>query len=104
MKKLMALLLALSLLCTLPLPAAVFAEDSDFQIDENGVLTKYLGSGGDVVIPDGISAIGEKAFKDCENLTSVVIPDGVTSIGKYAFSGCKSLTRSILLHFPLAPV
>ena len=52
MKKLMALLLALSLLCTLPLPAAVFAEDSDFQIDENGVLTKYLGSGGDVVIPD----------------------------------------------------
>ena len=96
MKKLMALLLALSLLCTLPLSAAVFAEDSDFQIDENGVLTKYLGSGGDVVIPDGSSAIGEEAFKDCENLTSVVIPDGVTSIGKFAFSWCKNLTSVII--------
>lgn len=51
MKKLMALLLALSLLCTLPLSAAVFAEDSDFQI-EDGVLMKYLGSGGDVDIPN----------------------------------------------------
>ena len=27
---------------------------SDFVIDENGVLTAYLGAGGDVVVPDGV--------------------------------------------------
>ena len=37
--------------------------ESDFEIDENGVLTKYHGDGGDVVIPEGITEIGEKALK-----------------------------------------
>jgi len=36
--------------------------------------------------------IGDKAFKDCENLTGVTIPDSVTSIGRYAFDGCTVLT------------
>ena len=30
---------------------------SDFQI-ENGVLVKYTGNGGDVVIPEGVTSIG----------------------------------------------
>ena len=34
---------------------------SDFII-ENGVLKKYVGPGGDVVIPEGVTAIGELAF------------------------------------------
>ncbi|MBO7243365.1 MAG: leucine-rich repeat domain-containing protein, partial [Alistipes sp.] len=39
-----------------------------------------------------VTLIGDRAFYDCDSLTSVTIPDGVTSIGKYAFCGCDSLT------------
>ena len=34
---------------------------SDFVI-ENGILTEYKGSGGDVVIPDGVTSIRSGAF------------------------------------------
>ena len=44
-----------------------------------------------ITIPDSVTSIGEMAFRDCSSLTSVTIPDGVTSIGDYAFSGCSSL-------------
>ena len=64
---------------------------SDFAI-ENGVLTKYTGKGGSVVIPDGVTIIGKAAFRKCKSLTDVTIPNGVTSIGDYAFDGCMSLT------------
>ena len=35
---------------------------SDFVI-ENGVLKKYTGKGGDVVIPEDVKEIGENAFE-----------------------------------------
>ena len=63
---------------------------NDFVI-ENGVLIKYQGPGGDVVIPDGVTRIDDMAFTGCTSLTSVVISEGVTSIGDSAFSGCKGL-------------
>ena len=65
---------------------------SDFVI-ENGVLKKYIGAGGDVVIPDGVTAIGDAAFAACSSVTAVTIPDSVTSIGKRAFVRCWSLMR-----------
>ena len=43
-------------------------------------------------IPNGIQSIGENAFANCKELTSITIPNGVTSIGDYAFYGCESLT------------
>ena len=65
---------------------------NDFII-ENGVLKKYVGSGGDVVIPEGMTSIGAFAFFNCSNLTSVTIPESVTSIGDSAFYSCSSLTN-----------
>ena len=44
-----------------------------------------------VTIPGSIAAIEGSAFSHCSNLTSATILDGVTSIGKFAFSDCSSL-------------
>lgn len=91
----------------------IIMENQDFVI-ENGVLKKYNGPGGDVVIPEGVKSIeraffwcrgltsvtipgsvrkiGESAFEECTRLTSVTIPEGVTEIGWCTFKECTSLT------------
>ena len=45
-----------------------------------------------IIIPDNVTAIGERAFDFCDSLTSVEIPNSVTSIGDWAFNSCYSLT------------
>ena len=48
-----------------------------------------------VILADGVTEIGFRAFADCKNLESITIPDGVTKIGGNAFSRCgnfKSIT------------
>ena len=45
-----------------------------------------------VVISDGVTSIGDDAFRGCSRLTSVTIPDSVTRIGHSAFNSCRSLT------------
>ena len=63
---------------------------------ESGVLVSYKGAGGDVTVPDGVTAIGEGAFKGCTALTSLRLPNGVVEIGKSAFEGCTALARVTL--------
>ena len=47
-----------------------------------------------VLLPDGITHIGNVAFADCANLTHIDIPNSVTSLGNGAFSwtGLQSVT------------
>ena len=42
-------------------------------------------------IPDGVTAIGDRAFSGYSSLKSIQIPNGIISIGNYAFSNCDSL-------------
>ena len=44
------------------------------------------------IIPNSVTSIGYKAFRDCRGLTSITIPNSVTSIGGSAFYGCSGLT------------
>ena len=46
-----------------------------------------------VVIEKGVTSIENKAFHNCNSLTSITIPDSVTSIGSFAFDSCSSLTN-----------
>ena len=45
-----------------------------------------------VFILDGVTSIGDHAFRDCSGLSSVTIPNSVTSIGICAFYDCSGLT------------
>ena len=46
-----------------------------------------------IVIKDGVTSIGNRAFEYCSKLTQVTIPSGMTSIGESAFAGCSALTQ-----------
>ena len=64
---------------------------------EGGVLVECADkSATSVVIPDGVTAIGDVAFAYCRSLSSVVIPESVTEIGRGAFEGCKSLSSVVI--------
>ena len=41
-----------------------------------------------VEIPEGITTIGNSAFRFCTSLQNLVIPDSVTQVSNYAFSNC----------------
>ena len=65
--------------------------------DNNVTITKVeAGNETSIVIPDKldggtVTAIGYKAFTDCETLESITLPQNITSIGSSAFKNCAAL-------------
>lgn len=45
----------------------------------------------EVTIDEGVTRIGKKAFKNCQNFPSVTIPASVESVGENAFGSCAKL-------------
>ncbi|MBD5426593.1 MAG: leucine-rich repeat domain-containing protein [Treponema sp.] len=73
--------------CAFPKPKM-----SSGTIDDNGVLTKYNNSTATtVVIPEGVTGIGEAAFRLKTMLEHLTIPVSVTSIESNAFAQCTNL-------------
>lgn len=76
---------------------AYASSTGDFTIEDQGgvkVLTAYTGSSQEVVIPDGVQKIGERAFYD-KGITQVTVPDSVTTIAGHAFQN-NNLTKLTL--------
>lgn len=96
-KRLLALLTALTLCLGLAAPVLAAAPDPNDFVISDGILLEYRGSGGHVVIPSGVRAIGGGAFDEGTAVSSVVIPSGVTYIGIQAFRNCIALSR---VEFP----
>ncbi len=49
-----------------------------------------------VTIPKSVTSIGQGAFSGCSSLTSVSIPNSVTEIGEMAFYRCSGLTSVVI--------
>ena len=62
-------------------------DESDFVIQKD-VLKRYKGSGGTVVIPEGVKKIGDYAFREEYDLTAVTFPESLQKIGSWAFEDC----------------
>ncbi len=67
-----------------------FMNTKDFVI-ENSILTAYEGDGTEAAIPEGVKAIGDRAFYGKRNLKSVTFPESLEEIGESAFFSCSSL-------------
>lgn len=111
-----SLITSAMLLLALLLPAAAAAHDFEvggiyYNINGDEATVTFRGTythsysdeyTGDVTIPSvvtyggttyAVTAIGERAFLFCDEVTSVTIPNSVTSIGKDAFYACAGLTE-----------
>ena len=69
--------------------ADVIENAHHFYLDDNTEIT-------DLVIPDGVTNIGNNVFSGCSSLSSVIISNSVTNIGSGAFFNCSGLTSAII--------
>ena len=91
--------MVIALLCGVTRAEAFEVDGIYYDLNNEGavVVPGDASYSGDVVIPASINflgddfpvvSIGDEAFYQCSNLTSITIPESVTSIGDWAFSGC----------------
>ena len=70
---------------------------------ENGVLQEYHGPGGDVVVPEGVTTIGQDVFSARRNIKTVVLPRSIRKLEVDeavwgGFCGETALSRLKALH------
>ncbi|MBQ7115690.1 MAG: leucine-rich repeat domain-containing protein, partial [Clostridia bacterium] len=97
----LSLIMVLGVLTSVPVTVSAAMVNGDFEYeyienDTEVTITKYVGSGGEVYIPnkiDGkyVTAISSGAFRDNSTITYVWMSDYVELIGDYVFSGCTKL-------------
>ena len=49
-----------------------------------------------IVIPSSVTQVGDHAFDGCTGLDSIDIPNSVTKVGRYSFHDCKGLTSLVI--------
>ncbi len=49
-----------------------------------------------VTLPEGVTKIGDGAFAWCDSLIKINLPDSLTTIGTAAFTGCRSLISVVI--------
>ena len=65
-------------------------KEEQFQI-KNGILLKYDGTKQAITIPEGVKAIGNRAFAGNHYLEKVTLPDTIEKLGDGVFEGCINL-------------
>ena len=71
---------------------------SDFEINGTS-LKKYAGQDKVVVVPEGITKIGQSAFSKNEVVEKIILPSSVKEIMKSAFSWCPNLKEINIIDF-----
>ena len=62
--------------------------------EKKAIFFAPLSLAGEYIIPESVTSIGDNAFYNCTDLTSVFIPKSVNSIGDNAFNECTGLKKS----------
>ena len=63
---------------------------TDFETKDSLLIT-YKGSAEEVVVPDGITAIGAKAFDHNYSIKKIILSNSITELFPYAFAYCDNL-------------
>ena len=71
---------------------AFIYEDNVLFNKNKTTLIAYRAKETNYTVPNSVTTIGNKAFSECDSLTSINIPNSVTTIGDWAFASCDSLT------------
>lgn len=82
--------IVLSTLCFYAADVSAASPKEDFVISD-GIILKYKGNGGDIVIPEGVTEIDDFVFGKNDNITGLVVPEGCTRISASAFYNCTAL-------------